>query len=386
MFIFDKPYVSEVLIETCRKHGYPVLHNDVVDELGLKGLNLFSPERFADRFRARPQLYSNSENAITWINENLAFSDIVEKADLFKNKVKFRDLLSGMFPDFYYREVMFYEISSLSSKDLRFPFIIKPSIGFFSLGVYYVQDAASWKTIRPRLIEETEKIRGYYPEDVLNSQGFIIEEVIRGVEYAIDAYYDNAGEPVILNVLKHNFAGAEDVSDRVYITSVEIIKEVSGKIRKFLTSLGRLAVLHNFPFHIEVRIDEQGRVVPVELNPLRFAGWCCTDIAHFAYGINTYEFFADNSIPDMTELEKTHGGKTYALVVVEKSAKVKDENLIAFDYEKLKKSFSKVLEIRETDYVKYGVFCFMFVEVESEESEELKNILNSDLSEYLIYY
>jgi len=385
MFILDKPFVSKVLLDTVKRNNYPVLDNDTArDLLGDSG-NLLSPERFADRFRSRPVVYTNSENAVAWINENLMFSDIVEKVDLFKNKVKFRDLLSGMFPDFFYREVLFNEIETLRSKDLRFPFVIKPAVGFFSLGVYYVEDETAWKRIRPQIIEETLKVRDYYPDDVLNAHSFIIEEVIEGTEYAIDGYYNADGEPVILNVLKHFFAGSEDVSDRVYVTSVKIVREISEQVHKFLVSLGRLAVVKDFPFHIEVRIDDNGRVVPVELNPLRFAGWCCTDIGSFAYGLNTYEYFAGSSVPDWDEIESRCGDKVYALVVVEKSAKIDDGKLLGFDYEKLRNSFTKVLELRESDFRSYNVFSFVFAETDSEDAPELKAILNSDLSEYLIY-
>ncbi|WP_415238824.1 ATP-grasp domain-containing protein [Seleniivibrio woodruffii] len=385
MFILDKPFVSKVLLDTVKRNNYPVLDNDTARELLGDSGNLLSSERFADRFRSRPVVYTNSENAVAWINENLMFSDIVEKVDLFKNKVKFRDLLSGMFPDFFYREVLFNEIETLRSKDLRFPFVIKPAVGFFSLGVYYVEDETAWRRIRPQIIEETLKVRDYYPDDVLNAHSFIIEEVIEGTEYAIDGYYNSDGEPVILNVLKHFFAGSEDVSDRVYVTSVKIVREISEQVHKFLVSLGRLAVVKDFPFHIEVRIDDKGRVVPVELNPLRFAGWCCTDIGFFAYGLNTYEYFAGSSVPDWDEIESRCGDKVYAMVVVEKSAKIDDGKLVGFDYEKLRNSFTKVLELRESDFRSYNVFSFVFAETDSEDAPELKAILNSDLSEYLIY-
>lgn len=384
MIIFDEPFVSDVLLKTAVEKGYPVLDNAMARSLGNAGLNLLSPEKFAERFKDKQMLYTNSENAISWINENLAFADIVEKTDIFKNKVKFRDMLSGMYPDFYYKEVLFDDIAHLSAKDLKFPFVIKPSVGFFSLGVYYVEDEAAWKTIRPRIIEDTEKIKGYYPEDVLNSHGFIIEEVIDGTEYAIDAYYNDNGEPVILDVLKHYFAGAEDVSDRVYMTSVKIVRETSAKVKKFLESLGRLTLIKNYPFHIELRIDKNGNVVPIEVNPLRFAGWCCTDVAWFGYGLNTYEYFQESREPDWDEIEKRVGDKVFSLLVIEKSPKIDDSNLKGFDYDKLNSSFTKVLEMRKTDYMKYGVFCFMFVETDVEDSPELKAILNSDLKEYLI--
>lgn len=384
MIIFDEPFVSEVLLKTAKDKGYAVLDNSMARSLDTAGLNLLSDEQFKAEFGRTQKLYTNSENAISWINANLDDYDIVEKTDLFKNKVKFRDLLSGMYPDFYYKEVLFEDIAHISAKELRFPFVIKPAVGFFSLGVYYVEDEAAWKTIRPRIIEETEKIKDYYPDDVLNSHGFIIEQVIEGTEYAVDAYYDAEGNPVILDVLKHYFAGADDVSDRVYMTSVKIVREMSPKIKKFLESLGRLTLLKNYPFHIELRVDKNGHINPIEVNPLRFAGWCCTDVAWFGYGLNTYQYFQDNISPDWDAIEKKVGDKVFSLIVVEKSAKIDDTNLKGFDYDKLVKSFSKVLEIRKTDYMKYGVFCFMFAETDREDAPELKAILNSDLHEYLI--
>lgn len=254
------------------------------------------------------------------------FSDIIERIDMFKNKAKFRDLLSGgMYPDFYYKEVLFDEISKLRSKDLQFPFIIKPAVGFFSLGVYYVEDEDSWKTIREKLISDTVKVRDYYPDDVLDSSTFIIEEVIDGVEYAIDGYYDSYGEAVILNVLKHDFAGKDDVSDRVYTTSVAIVKEVESKVQKFLTSLSRLSVVKDFPFHLEIRIDNDGKMIPIEMNPMRFAGWCCTDISDFAYGFSTYECFMENTKPNWKKIKKQVGGDAvYAMCVIEKGAHIDD--------------------------------------------------------------
>lgn len=385
MFILDEPFASKVLLDTLKKRQYPVLNTEFARaQEGAEELTLFSAERFIERFKTKPLIYTNSENAITWINDNLIFSDLIERIDMFKNKAKFRDLLSGMYPDFYYKEVTIDQIEFLSVKDLKFPFIIKPSVGFFSLGVYYVEDEESWRSVRVQLLEDTDKIKNYYPEDVLDSSGFIIEEVIEGVEYAIDGYYDSYGNPVVLNVLKHDFAGKDDVSDRVYVTSVPIVREIGEKVMKFLTSLSRLSVVKDFPFHLEIRIDKNGQMIPIEMNPMRFAGWCCTDISVFAYGLNTYECFMDNLKPDWDEIEERCGDEVYSMCVIEKGAHIDDSTLTGFDYEKLKSSFSNVLDLRETDYEKYGVFAFLFLQVDSEQSEELKYILNSDLTEFLI--
>ena len=68
------------------------------------------------------------------------------------------------------------------------------------------------------------------------------------------------------------------MSDRLYVTSAKIIREYLGTIEKFLTNIARLGDFRGLPVHAEVRIDEQGRALPIEINPLRFAGWCSTDI------------------------------------------------------------------------------------------------------------
>jgi hypothetical protein len=47
-----------------------------------------------------------------------------------------------------------------------------------------------------------------YFQNVLNTSNFIIEEFIRGEEYAID-YYDNNGDAVLLNVLHHLFSSEQ---------------------------------------------------------------------------------------------------------------------------------------------------------------------------------
>ena len=50
--------------------------------------------------RPGARLYSNSENAIGWIAEHLAQSDLPRKIELFKDKVAFRELMADLYPDY----------------------------------------------------------------------------------------------------------------------------------------------------------------------------------------------------------------------------------------------------------------------------------------------
>jgi len=126
--------------------------------------------------------------------------------------------------------------------------------------------------------------RAMYPEQVLDLDRFVVEEVIDGEEFAVDAYFDGEGTPVLVNVLAHRFASADDVSDRVYYTSVDVIDRVGPIALEYLAEIGARAGLAHFPMHAEIRIDASGAVGAVEINPMRFGGWCATDLAYFFFG------------------------------------------------------------------------------------------------------
>ena len=71
-----------------------------------------------------------------------------------------------------------------------------------------------WDGVLHTIGDEMEAVKALYPLEVLDTTRFIIETCVEGEEFAIDAYYDGAGDVVLLNVLQHLFSSAEDVSDR----------------------------------------------------------------------------------------------------------------------------------------------------------------------------
>lgn len=124
-----------------------------------------------------------------------------------------------MYPNFYFKEIQIANIDNISFDELPLPFIIKPSTGFFSMGVYKVNNKVEWEQTKKNILVEIKKIENLYPTKVLDTNPFIIGECIEGDEFAFDAYYDEFGNPVLLNTFKHYFASQNDVSDRVYYTS-----------------------------------------------------------------------------------------------------------------------------------------------------------------------
>lgn len=385
MLILDKPYVSEFLKKTAEDMKIPVLDNGhIFDITQSKNLNLLAEDEFLGMTVTRNplKLYCNSENSINWITGNLSHTNIPKYIDFCKDKVKFRQMIKPLYPDFYFQEVDFKGIANMDITFLKKPFIIKPAVGFFSIGVYKVTNDEEWKEIVKLLIRDIKLAEGLYPEEVMNSSKFIIEECIDGDEFAIDAYYNSSGKPIILNILKHPFSSDTDVSDRIYYTSKDIILEYLEKFKDTLESIGNIACFSNFPIHAEVRIEKDGKVSPIEFNPMRFAGWCATDIAYFAYGINTYDYYFNNKEPEWNEILQGKDGKVFSLVLVDFPKGLQAENIKSFDYNAVSTRFSKVLELRKIDFHKYPVFAFLFIETLAS-SNELAMVLKMDFEEFV---
>ena len=384
MIILDNPYVSPLLEDTVAKKFYPVLNNEMARSLSkFDMMNVLSDEAAVDLLKGEknPQLYSNSENAINWISTHLNFSELPQKIELFKNKAEFRRLLKEIYPDFYFFESGFDSLSMLDTEKIRFPVVLKPCVGFLSMGVYIIRDAEEWADVIKNLRDDIEKFRGQFPTEVVDASSFIVEELINGEEFAIDAYFDKYGKPVILNIFKHPFSDETDVSDRVYFTSGEIIKSNHDRFESLLSQIGNLAQLKNFPLHMEVRVDGE-RVVPIEINPMRFAGWCVTDLAYFAYGIDVYEYYFEQKTPDWEKILKEKGSEFYYFTIAEVPVSVDKSMIREVDYDGFLKNISHPLEVRKIDYRRHPILAIVFAK--TDDYSEMSNILKKDMRDFII--
>lgn len=384
----DGPYVSDFLISTIERNNFLVIHTETASKfLSGRDVVFISQKDALNLLKLEPSnlLYCNSENSISWIEENMPSSDLMATIRNFKNKSLFRELLRDIYPDFHFITMPFDELKNFNYSQFQLPFIVKPNVGFFSLGVYKVESNEGWTETLKNLEAEIQHIKNLYPTEVLNTQKFIIEECIRGDEYAIDCYYNKDGNPVILDILQHLFSSGADVNDRVYITSKDIIESTKDPIEAFLVEVGNRANLKNFPVHIEVRIDAAGKIAPIEFNPMRFGGWCSTpDLAWHAWGMNVYEYFYCGKHPDWKQLLKGKQDVIYSNIVLNNNTGIPGKAIQAFNYDKLLADFQKPLELRKADFRKFPLFGFLFTETRKSKIDELLRILHSNLKEYIL--
>ncbi|MFA9392181.1 MAG: ATP-grasp domain-containing protein [Prolixibacteraceae bacterium] len=387
MIIAELPYVSALLRETIIKNNFEVVRTENSNLIfNGKRPNFVDDEEAVELFRKNKnlKLFTNSENSISWMIRHLGFTDLPRQIELFKNKVKFREFMQAWHPNYFFQEIKFEELKEIDISNFPKAFVIKPAIGFFSLGVHVVNSHAGWPQIVDAIYAELEEVKTLYPIEVFDTATFIAEEIILGDEFAFDAYYTASGEPVILNIYQHPFASGNDVSDRVYLSSEKIVRENLDVFTNWLKEIGQKARIHNFPLHVEVRVNDKGEIQPIEVNPLRFGGFCTTaDCTWFSYGLNSYEYFFNEQKPDWDSIFKSRKGKLYSLLVLNNSTGVQGNKIKSFNFEKIAARLEKPLEIRPIDFKLFPLFGFIFTETRADNYAELQHLLNSDLKEFI---
>lgn len=383
MFILEAPYVSELMLKTLEKNQFEVLENELAKKYSSNyNLNLVNEDSATQNLGNKNDLkvYSNSENSINWVLKNFSKSDLARLINVCKNKYEFRKQLKSIYPNFFFTEIALNDLATIDISDFPSQFIIKPSIGFLSMGVHKVSSHNEWKNVVKEILSEVDMFAKNFPKDVLSSSSFIVEEIIQGEEFAIDAYFDKEGKPVVLNIFQHPFVSEDDVSDRAYVSSGKVIHETLEIFEKMLGEIGKTLNIKNFPMHIEVIKNFDGTIIPVEINPMRFAGWCTTDLAYYAYGINIYEYFNNDLKPDWDKILADKKDKIYYFAMAETPNDI-DKTKISFDYEALEKSFYKVLDFRKIDYREKPLFAVIFGKAENK--DEITKILELDVHDFI---
>ena len=382
MIILEKPYVSAPLVEYLEKSQIAVLKNEMAELLTKQGhrLNLLNDMEFVEQYKQTGKLYAVSENALVWLYPHLAGSELVEKVKIVKDKAEFRKICAKIFPDFYYKEVEMNDLRSLNPDELPLPLVIKPAVGFLSVGVYIVRSKAEWNAALDDIDKNFAKQCEVFPETVVKSGKFVLEDFIQGEEYAVDAFYDKDGKPNIINIFHHIFKSETDVSDRLYCMSREIFESNYGKFNQFLIDLNGVLQLRNFPMHVEFRVDKNsGKAIPIEVNPLRFAGMCLNDLTRHTCGLLPVQAFFEGIHPDYATMWNGIEDDVFSFVVLDKPY----ETTKAIDFEKIKNHFHGVVETRDIMNPAMSVWGFLFVKTDKVHRTELQEILNSDLTEFI---
>jgi hypothetical protein len=384
MLLIDKPLVSDFVKDSIQKGLFTALDTGNILQDG--ELDILSEEAVIMAFRKDPgqRLHTISENSIAWIERNLSFTSLPNKIRLFKDKYLFRKLVQDLYPELYFGKFSIEALKNADKHHFNYPLIIKPNVGFFSMGVHKVFSADEMDLIIEKISRQVDHMKDVYPEAVLNTAEFIIEDCIEGEEYAVDAYFDEKGDMAVLGLMHHLFGGEEDVSDRVYLTSAEIMEKNLHRFDPLLNEIGNRAGLKNFSLHLELRIDENGKATPIEVNPLRFGAWCTSaDLMNYAYGFNPYEYYIKGLKPDWDQIIATSDGQIYSINIFENSTPFSGKQIKAFDFDRMLNHFSQPIELRKIDFSVYPIFGILFARTHPDSFSEIKNVLFAKMEEFV---
>lgn len=379
MLVLDDTYISPEVLEFAQASQEPIFDNASAQRYASQGVKLNIVDK-SEAANGRIVAFSEAylDEVKRYCNEETA-----RAIALCKDKAESRRILAPMFPNYVFEEYSVAELFQVDPSTFTLPVVLKPSTGFFSLGIYPIFTVEDWHAACNDIKEHSSSWSEQYGSTVVNNTNFLVESYLDGEEYAIDAYFNEKGEAVILDILKHDFAGSEDVSDRLYYTSKAVVEQQMQPMQDFLTNSNRLLGFKNFPVHVEVRIGEDGVVNPIEFNPMRFAGLCTTDLSYFAYGYKTYEMFLRNEQPNWDEVLADKEDSHFNVVILSTDGTALPDDY-SFDYEAVARKFSKVLGMREMDAKHYNTFGVLFTQVSEENAQaEADYILHSTLQEFI---
>lgn len=378
MVILERPFVSDLMVDTLKNNNIPVLRNEMAEERVADG-NVLSDEEFSAEYGKRGKMYTVSENALGWIYEHIDDKRFLDSISLVKDKYAFRRICRDIYPDFFFKEVNINEMAEMDTDNITFPCVIKPSVGFLSKGVFVANNPEEYRKAVASLQRDFATAGAGFPEFVVGKSRFLIEEYIHGEEYAVDTYFDENETPAILNIFHHKFMDESDTSDRLYMTSKVLFDRYEGAFTQFLTNLNNTLHLRNFPMHIEFRYDGR-KAVPIEINPLRFTGFCLNELQVFISGQHPMLSYLRGTHVTKEEMWRGKENLTYAFTVLDLPAGCEEK---AFDDEKFSADFPYVIDVRLVPDKTSGVAATVFLRTETANEAAFDRIMSLDMREYM---
>jgi hypothetical protein len=208
----------------------------------------------------------------------------------------------------------------------------------------------------------------------------ILEEFIDGEEYAVDMFYNSQGEVVITDITHHPLPHKQAYFHSIYYTSAQIFKDFYAPLKQFFQDFNQHLGLRNFPIHAEFKGTPQ-KLLPIEMNPLRFGGFGLADLPFYMTGLNPFKaFFSDEQI-NWENFWNGHPTEHYAWVLGYKGTEIIDTQVIP-NHQKFKDYLGKILHYTPVDHLKHPVFAMAYVELS--DSKRVDEIKDTEFNEFFL--
>lgn len=291
-----------------------------------------------------------------------------------KDKAAFRELLRPLYPDLTFETVATNDLpATVLNPDATY--VIKPAFGVFGAGVRTISGRADLSEVHAELVAEMKENAAVLSETALSAERLIIERYIDGEEYAVDAFFDPHGRPVITSAYHHPMPTNPAYLHMVYYTSGTVMDLVSSQAIDFLTALNDQLGMTNLAVHSEFRL-EGDRLMPIEINAMRFGGMGLGNMVFHTAGVNPYRHFIDGTSPDWSQLPQD--GQAIVFFIGYNGASVDPATHVP-DWPGLRRRFDDIVLEVPFDHREQLAFGVLYAREPTERIPELLSIEFDDL-------
>lgn len=345
------------------------------------GLRLLNRDQLHElpslRFLKNDKVCLTSESILDDVLARLEDEDRISAILKLKDKFAFRELLSAIYPDFYFKHASLEELPA-QKFDPDSKYVIKPVKGCFGSGVRIIDGNIPLQTLILEIREELSKNSAVLSSDVLTPDEFLIESYIEGEEYAVDMFYDSHGEPIITNIYHHPMPENPAYLHMMYYSNREIFGELYHPAKDFFRKLNQTLQVTNLPIHSEFR-SHNGNLIPIELNSFRFGGMGLGNMGYHALGVNAYQCYIEDTEPDWDSVWKDREN-LFGFFIAYNGTNV-DLTRSKPDWEKLRRQFSRIILDIPFDYKKQLAFGILYIE---EPKSRLAQLLSLEFNDFFI--
>ena len=306
------------------------------------------------RFAKQDKVCIASEAALDRVIDRIDDPARVRAIELLKNKYAFRQTLAAIYPNFQYQFIQAHQIQDLQITQKS---VIKPVKGVFGTAVKIIDRDTDLIELAADLQTELTKNTDLFSPSVLSTTDFIVESYITGEEYAVDMFYNSVGSACIVNIYHHPLPPNPAYLHVIYYSSQAVFDRIYAKAQHFFTELNRILGVTNLTIHGEFKFDGD-RLMPIELNALRFGGMGLGNLAFHALGVDPYACFANDIEPDWQQIWQDKQTDLFVFFIAYNGA-----NINIKDYqpnrEKLKRQFTEILLERNFDHqtqLAFGIY------------------------------
>jgi ATP-grasp domain len=334
------------------------------------------------RFSKHDKVCIGSEAAIENVIARIDDSVRVKAIELLKNKYAFRQILADIYPNFQYQLIQSHQIQDLQITQKS---VIKPVKGVFGTAVRIIDRDTDLTKLASELQTELTKNTDLFSPSVLSTTDFIVESYIEGEEYAVDMFYNSVGSACIVNIYHHPLPKNLAYLHVIYYSSQAVFDRIYAKAKQFFTELNRILNVTNLPIHGEFKFDgvggaslKENRLMPIELNALRFGGMGLGNLAFHGLGVDPYACFAKDIEPDWQQIWQDKQTDIFAFFIAYNGANINVEKYKP-DREKLKRQFTEILLERDFEYqnqLAFGIYIL------KETKQNLSRLLQIEFDDF----